>query len=113
MIATPPDTDLLPPHPLDLLQCAFDALQRTTGLIAKVAPKVDRPIGRRPDAIVEIDIGGHTHRYAAQLKRIDRFATLGAVKKPDGPLRRAGIAHRSAHHTGNCGTVPRTRYSLH
>ncbi|MHB8347398.1 MAG: type IV toxin-antitoxin system AbiEi family antitoxin [Acidiferrobacterales bacterium] len=49
-------------------------------MIARVAPKVDRPIDRQPDAIVEIDIGGHTHRYAAQLKRIDRFVTLGAVK---------------------------------
>lgn len=79
MIADPHAEDLQRQNPLaDLIQRALHALQRTTGLTARVAPKVDRPPDRR--LFVEIDVDGHTHRYVAELKRIDRFVTLGAVK---------------------------------
>lgn len=80
MIIPPPAIDL-PQHDLDLLQRAFVALRKTTGLEGRLIEKeATGKHGHRPDAIVEIDIDGRPHRYAVELKRIDRFATLGAIK---------------------------------
>lgn len=80
MVIPPPTIDL-PQHDLDLLQRAFDALRRTTGLEARLIEKeVTGRHDHRPDAIVEINIDGHPHLYAVEVKRIDRFATLGAIK---------------------------------
>jgi hypothetical protein len=71
----------LPQNDSDLLQCAFDALRRTTGLEGRLVaiqdPKQD---GQRADAVVEIVAEGKRHRYVIALKRVDRFATLGMVK---------------------------------
>lgn len=80
MVIPPPAIDL-PQHDLDLIQRAFDAMRKTTGLEARLIDKeVTEQHGHRPDAIVEIDLDGRPHRYAVELKRIDRFAALGAIK---------------------------------
>jgi hypothetical protein len=66
---------------MDLLQGAFDALRRTTGLEGRL---VARPIagqdGPRATALVEIAAAGKRHQYVAVLKRVDRFAALGMIK---------------------------------
>src|SRR5712691_7141500 len=71
----------LPAYDLDLLQRAFDALHRTTGLQGRLVdiygPGQHR---RRADALVEITSEGKRHTYVAVLKRVDRFATLGIIK---------------------------------
>ena len=72
----------LPQNDLDLLQRAFDALCRTTGLEGRlVATHVAIQDGQRADAVVEIVAEGKRHQYVVELKRVDRFATLGMVKR--------------------------------
>ena len=66
---------------LELLQHAFDAFHRTTGLEGRlVTTLVAGQDGRSADALVEIVAEGRCHRYVAALKRVDRFATLGLIK---------------------------------
>ncbi len=81
----------LPQQDLDTLQRALEALHKTTGLRARiVAEQVTGATDRRHDAIVELDdLDGRTHRYAAQIKAIDRLAAIGVIKQrfyeaPDG-----------------------------
>src|SRR4029453_8112359 len=71
----------LPSSDLELLQRAFDALHRTTGLEGRLVDiSVPGPHARRADALVEITAAGKRHTYVAVLKRVDRFATLGIIK---------------------------------
>jgi hypothetical protein len=65
----------------DLLQRAFDALHRTTGLEGRLVARQDATQGhQRADAVIEIVAEGKPYRYVIELKRVDRFATLGMVK---------------------------------
>src|SRR5574341_39352 len=71
----------LPPRDEDLLRLAFDALQRTTGFEGRlVATQVTGDEDQKADAIVEIVAEGKRHQYVAEIKRLDRFATLGLIK---------------------------------
>ena len=71
----------LPQNDSDLLQRAFDALRRTTGFEGRLVPtQVAGHGGERADAVIEIVAEGKRHRYVAELKQVDRFATLGMVK---------------------------------
>jgi hypothetical protein len=71
----------LPSSDLELLQRAFDALHRTTGLKGRLVDiYVPEQHERRADALVEITAEGKRHTYVAVLKRVDRFATLGIIK---------------------------------
>lgn len=71
----------LSPDDLALLQGAFDALRRTTGLEGRlVAVRTPGQDGRSADALIEIAAEGKRHGYVAVLKRVDRFATLGLIK---------------------------------
>jgi hypothetical protein len=71
----------LPQNDIDLLQRAFDALRRTTGLEGRLVATQDaEQDGQRADAVVEIVAEGKRHQYVIELKRVDRFATLGMVK---------------------------------
>jgi hypothetical protein len=80
MTAQPCTTDL-PQNDRDLLQRAFDALRRTTGLEGRLAAvRVPGQDGRRAESHVEIAAEGKRHGYVAVLKRVDRFATLGIIK---------------------------------
>ena len=80
----------LPAKDLDLLQRAFDAMRRTTGLDAHVvAREAGAPGGHRgADAIAEVDLDGHPYRYAVELKHVDRFAA--APRHPRRPPHRVG-----------------------
>jgi hypothetical protein len=71
----------LPQNELDLLQRAFDALHRTTGLEGRLAAvRIPGQNGRRADALVEIAAEDKRHGYVAVLKGVDRFTTLGIIK---------------------------------
>lgn len=66
---------------MDLLQRAFDALRRTTGLEGQLAAvRIPGQNGQRADALVAITAEGKRHKYVAVLKGVDRFATLGLIK---------------------------------
>lgn len=68
----------------EILGQAIAALEAATGLHAQAQLK---PGGfARPEALLDIHIDGRTERFAAEIKTIDRFQTLGAIKA------RAGIA---------------------
>ena len=71
----------LPQNDLALLQRAFDALRRATGFEGRlVATQVTGEEGQRADAVVEIAAEGQRYQYVAEIKRVDRFATLGIIK---------------------------------
>jgi hypothetical protein len=64
-----------------ILLRALEALHRTTGFTGKVTkgrPKVAH--GFRADAHVEVKANGQRYPYVAEIKRIDRFATLVDTK---------------------------------
>jgi hypothetical protein len=64
-----------------ILLRALDTLQRTTGFIGNVIekePKIAQ--GFHADARVEINANGQRYGYIAEIKRIDRFATLADIK---------------------------------
>lgn len=64
-----------------ILLRALEALHRTTGIIGNVIER--EPIiaqGFHADARVEIEANGQCYGYMAEIKRIDRFATLGNIK---------------------------------
>jgi hypothetical protein len=63
-----------------LLQ-ALEALHRTAGIAGHMIER--EPIvaqGLRADARLEIEANGQHYPYLAEIKRVDRFATLGEVK---------------------------------
>lgn len=64
-----------------ILLRALEALQRTTGFIGNVIVK--EPIiaqGFNAVARIEIEANGQCYGYIAEIKRIDRFATLADIK---------------------------------
>lgn len=64
-----------------ILLRALEALHRTTGITGNIIER--EPIiaqGFRADARVEVEANGQCYGYIAEIKRIDRFATLGDVK---------------------------------
>lgn len=68
-----------------ILLRALDALYRTTGITGHVIER--EPIiaqGFRADARVEVEANGQRYGYMAEIKRIDRFATLGDIKNQCG-----------------------------
>lgn len=73
-------------NPLDdkeqaILLRALDALHRTTGFTGNAIER--EPIiaeGFRADARIEVDANGQRYGYVAEIRRIDRFATLGDIK---------------------------------
>ena len=61
---------------------ALEALQRTTGIHGHVLER--EPLmaqGFRADARVEIEANGQRYPYLAEIKRVDRFAILGDIKR--------------------------------
>jgi hypothetical protein len=65
-----------------ILQRALEALQRTTGIQGQVLER--EPLiapGFRADARVEIEANGQRYPYLAEIKRVDRFAILGDIKR--------------------------------
>ena len=66
-----------------LLEEALKALNRTTGLEAKIValePHTGRGKNMRPDATIDIRGAGKYHRYLVETKRVDRTVTLATVK---------------------------------
>jgi hypothetical protein len=65
-----------------ILQRALAALHRTTGIAGQV---IDRePMvaeGFRADARIEVEANGQRYPYLAEIKRVDRFAILGDIKR--------------------------------
>lgn len=57
---------------------ALQALHGTTGITGHVIKRDAR--GLRADARVELDLNGQRCAYMAEIKRVDRFATLGEMK---------------------------------
>lgn len=69
------------PNEQHLLEQALQALWNSTGLTARQVerdPNLADAI--QPDAVIELQAAGNSHTYAAEIKRIDRFAALGQVK---------------------------------
>jgi len=65
-----------------ILQRALEALQRTTGIHGHVLER--EPLianGIRADARVEVEANGQRYPYFAEIKRVDRFAILGDIKR--------------------------------
>ena len=62
-----------------ILDTAVVALGRTTGINARVHPVT---IGRHraTDAIIEVETDRHKHRFGAEVKTVDRFATPAMLK---------------------------------
>jgi hypothetical protein len=64
-----------------ILDHALETLERTAGIRGQV---IERELrngqGYRPDAIIEIEANGQRYLYAAEIKRVDRFATLRDIK---------------------------------
>jgi hypothetical protein len=62
-----------------ILDTAVVALGRTTGINARVHPAtIDR--NRATDAIVEVETDRYKHRFGAEVKTVDRFATPAMLK---------------------------------
>lgn len=66
-------------HQERILDTAVVALQRTTGINARVHPVM---IGRHgaTDAIIEVETDRYKHRFGAEVKTVDRFATPAMLK---------------------------------
>lgn len=68
-----------------ILLHALEALHRTTGITGHAIER--EPIiaqGFRADARLEVEANGQRYGYMAEIKRIDRFATLGDIKNQRG-----------------------------
>lgn len=90
----------IPTHPHDerfthneqLLEHALVALQKTTGIVGKIiAMEPDLGPRARADATIELNVGGLLHRYAVEIKRIDRFAAIGQIKQQLDDFRQPGL----------------------
>lgn len=65
----------------DIFRHALEALKKTTGLDARITElEPDLAKGRKADARVTIDANGQAYDYIAEVKQVDRFATLAEVK---------------------------------
>lgn len=75
-----------------LLERALRALRHTTGLEGRVVA-VERDLGGGlgPDAAIEIAVGDRPHRYAVEIKRVDRFAAIGQIKNHLGQFPLPGL----------------------
>lgn len=65
-----------------ILQRALVALQRTTGIHGHVlerAPLIGHDC--RADARIEVEANGQRYPYLVEIKRVDRFAILGDIKR--------------------------------
>jgi len=65
-----------------ILLRALEALHRTTGIAGQVIER--EPVmaqGIRADARVEVEANGQRYPYLAEIKRVDRFAILGDIKR--------------------------------
>jgi hypothetical protein len=62
-----------------ILEIAVAALGRTTGIKARVHP-VTVGQHRETDAIIEVETHRHKHRFGAEVKTVDRFATPAMLK---------------------------------
>src|SRR5665647_1101917 len=69
---------------LALLQHALKVLHKTTGITGQVFKQQMIVQGIRVDARVGIEANGQHYDYLAEIKRIDRFATLGDIKNQYG-----------------------------
>ena len=65
-----------------ILERAVAAFATATGLHAEVRPEPQYKGG--PDALLDIVIGDQTIRFAAEVKAVDRFQTLGTLKARGG-----------------------------
>ncbi|MDX8386600.1 MAG: type IV toxin-antitoxin system AbiEi family antitoxin [Gallionella sp.] len=64
-----------------ILLRALEALQRTTGFPGKaIGRELKIAQGLRTDAHVEVEVNGQCYDYMAEIKHIDRFATLANLK---------------------------------
>ena len=71
-----------------ILDAAGQALKQTTGIDAKIHPA---PVGRGADAMVDFLVERRKHRFHAEVKTVDRFATPALIqalgkKWPEPPL---------------------------
>ena len=65
-----------------ILQRALDALHRTTGIAGQAIEREPMMAqGFRADARVEVEANGQRYPYLAEIKRVDRFAILGDIKR--------------------------------
>jgi hypothetical protein len=69
-----------------ILDTAVVALERTTGINARVHP-VTVGQHRETDAIIEVETDGYKHRFGAEVKIVDRFATPAMLKAQGNDLR--------------------------
>ena len=68
-----------------ILLRALEALHRTTGIAGHVIERESiMAQGFRADARVEVEANGQCYGYIAEIKRVDRFATLGDIKNQCG-----------------------------
>jgi hypothetical protein len=65
-----------------LLYAAREALKQTTGIDAEVHPAPTGE-GRGADAVVDLLVERRNHRFRAEVKTIDRFATPALIKAQD------------------------------
>jgi hypothetical protein len=60
---------------------ALEALKRTTGMTGRVIKREPAIApGFHADARVEVEGNGQVYRYTAEVKRVDRFVTLGNIR---------------------------------
>jgi hypothetical protein len=69
-----------------ILDTAVVALERTTGINARVHP-VTVGRHRETDAIIEVEMGHRKHRFGVVVKAVDRFATPAIISAQGGALR--------------------------
>lgn len=65
---------------MHILEAAAAALCRTTGLTVEVFPHPVLAHARQADALLEIQGARRRHRFVAEVKTVDRFATPALVK---------------------------------
>jgi len=70
----------MPDKKMHILEAAVAALRRTTGLTVEVLPRPVPAHARRADALLEIQGDRRRHRFVAEVKTVDRFATPALVK---------------------------------
>jgi hypothetical protein len=65
-----------------ILLRALEALHRTTGITGQVIERGQiMAQGLRADARLEVEANGQRYPYLAEIKRVDRFAILGDIKR--------------------------------